>query len=150
MTLSLVLPLSSRTLPIISRDQAIGANYYGEQIMMNLNSIDDNDTGSEIPEWTFDPEEGEVLASSTDDSEDEHLAEETAHVEKVVECLREGGESLSVSDISEHTDLTEREVRRALRYLMTDGTMETREVFEDENVFGAYFWAEPLLDRLAI
>lgn len=132
--------------------------------MMNLNSIDDNDTGSEIPEWTFDPEEGEVLASSTDDSDDEaleaktknvetdepDLEAETKNVETVIKCLRDAGDSLSVSDISEDTELTEREVQRALRYLVTDGTMETREVFEDENVFGAYFWAEPLLDRLAI
>ena len=70
--------------------------------------------------------------------------------ERILECLREaGGDSLSISEISEETDIEESLVRKTLRKL-SKGDVETLEVFEDENELGSYFLTEPMIDRLAM
>lgn len=106
--------------------------------MMNLSHEASN---SEIPE-NFDDESGR---DST-----QVLTHNPSNKERVLGCLTEaGGESLSIDEIVELTDLSESIVTKILRKL-SRVDLETREVFEDENAPDSFFLTEPLLDRLAV
>ena len=67
---------------------------------------------------------------------------------QVMRVLKEAdGESLSVEDIAEESDLSEEKVSDILR-LLCGANESTREVYEDENHPGHFFATEPLVDRI--
>lgn len=106
--------------------------------MMNLSH---EASSSEIPE-NFDDESGR---DST-----QVLTHNPSNKERILGCLTEaGGDSLSIEEIAELTDLSESTISKILTK-MSRVDLETREVFEDENAPGSFFLTEPLLDRLAV
>jgi len=67
---------------------------------------------------------------------------------RVLEMLRESiGESFSIEDIAEETDLSEEKAEEVLRRLCKESE-STREVYEDENLPGHFFATTPVVDRV--
>jgi hypothetical protein len=100
--------------------------------MLNLSHID-----NEIPE-----------NYETDEDMTTVVEQKLSPTKRVLRLLKEsGGESLSIEDIAEETDLSEEKTTEILRRLCAVKE-STREVYEDENHPGHFFATEPLVDRI--
>lgn len=106
----------------------------------SVNQISENDLSEDV-----------LSGDELSDDSTQIVHRRLSRKDQILECLRTaGGESLSIEEISDHTSISEANVKKLVRKMCGEDGIETAEVFEDENVPGSYFLTEALLDRLAI